>query len=490
MPPKLSRRRSSSNEGIPAPTKTWSRARQPLSFLAGSACMCIFLWVIYTWASQQPNLSPSGNLLVDWTLFYCCDSPTVVPSSLMIVIIIIFLLAFHLTNKLERAWVPPCTSKGTACSHDDFLEDKLLLKYQGDYTFLRQQSVKSPFVFIHIPKTGATSILENIKQSIEKTGSMGVDVTDTPNVEVVKRNATLFHNMVDEYIRRGGFSTETAIQRLLSRQHMHVGCFYTHLQVGPGSNARLALANLASHDGARIRFVIGHVPYGYCMFAEKGCTYVTLMREPISRLLSHYYYLQQMHPDMLKSVCKGGCSDFPSFIREMSKGGDTLGLDNIQTRMLGGESFRSTSTDLSMVCKSDQHGCDFALQGTEEHYQMAEFNLLHNFGVVGIASRLDLFTEAMKKVYDIDPKLITKEAGSEPNGLLNPSSLDYETMKITEEFCKWDIKLYNLARKIVELQHTELKSGKPLRKAPVPLVASQLMDAMDKEVREAVGLKP
>eukprot|EP00798_Chlamydomonas_sp_ICE-L_P000416 gene416-1812_t len=420
MPPKESRRRNPV-DGMSASTKLLAMARSqaPIPFLAGSVFMCLYIWVICTWASQKNSLSPAG-----WRGLGLLRSDN--------------------------------TSDGKGCpAYDD--PHSFLQVYSGDRTFLRQQRARSPFVFIHIPATGITSMVNDIMRVVDQTGCAGVDVTSVPYQQLVQNNAAHFRKMVDAYSER--------------------------------SRARAAFAHLTLHNGGRIRFAIGQLPHGYCMFAEKGCTYVTILMEPVARLLAHFYFLQQNHPDLIKGVCKDGCSDFRAFIRVVAKGGDTLGLDNLQTRMLGGESFWSSATDDTMACKSDQHGCDSS-PATEGHYEMAKFNLLNNFGVVGITSEMDRFSAAMNKVYGLKPTATEKAGGAERNNLLDPSLLDEETMKITEEFCKWDIKLYNIAVKIVQLQHEEVNSDRPLRKAAHPLVETHAKDDIDSAVKEAVGAKP
>ena len=44
-----------------------------------------------------------------------------------------------------------------------------------------------------------------------------------------------------------------------------------------------------------------------CHFTERGCSYVTVLREPLARLFSHYDYLQRIHPDHLSRMCKKEC---------------------------------------------------------------------------------------------------------------------------------------------------------------------------------------
>ncbi len=56
---------------------------------------------------------------------------------------------------------------------------------------------------------------------------------------------------------------------------------------------------LATHLYRRTRLISGHVQYDRALHAGPGAGYafVTLLRDPVARFVSHYNYLQRRHPD-------------------------------------------------------------------------------------------------------------------------------------------------------------------------------------------------
>ncbi len=57
--------------------------------------------------------------------------------------------------------------------------------------------------------------------------------------------------------------------------------------------ARAALAQLAEADRRRLRFLHGHVPFGVHGAMPGATRYLTLLRHPVARLVSVYYYARR-----------------------------------------------------------------------------------------------------------------------------------------------------------------------------------------------------
>eukprot|EP00798_Chlamydomonas_sp_ICE-L_P009172 gene9172-16304_t len=287
----------------------------------------------------------------------------------------------HFTNYLHLVHSTPAhldpitravqSSTGGLDDYNGNLEAfKLLRHFESvNYTFLRQYSTTTPFVVVHIPKTGGTTVTENIKREVLKKGCTYVDMMYNRGIEEMKKDASIFCKLVAKYMDLG---------------------------VGPEE---------------------------------------AVLREPISRLQSHYFFIKTNHPQILDGHCRGieNCNDFPTFIRLLASGGATMGMDNLQTRMLFGDDFWATATT-DEPCRYNQDSCDKIpprmatattdepcgynqcscdksppRMVTQEHLDGAIHNMIHKFAVVGITSRMDLFSRAMKAVFDLDPGLRTKE---------------------------------------------------------------------------------
>ena len=63
-----------------------------------------------------------------------------------------------------------------------------------------------------------------------------------------------------------GVLEEEAVPRIMRLQNM--SCYFTHTLAGPDFDGRTALINAVINHGARFRYVMGHLPYGW---VTQGC---------------------------------------------------------------------------------------------------------------------------------------------------------------------------------------------------------------------------
>ena len=116
-----------------------------------------------------------------------------------------------------------------------------------------------------------------------------------------------------------------------------------------------------------IHVIFGHMPFGWHEVLEEPVTYVTLLREPVARIASHYQYVLRtpdavLHNETVTSALT--LSDYP--IR--SSGASVF--NNGQTRLLAGpllaEDFSPTDNTLEVAKRNlSQH---FAIAGVTERF--------------------------------------------------------------------------------------------------------------------------
>ena len=77
-------------------------------------------------------------------------------------------------------------------------------------------------------------------------------------------------------------------------KHSQVAYLYPH----PPGFLVSDLGLLPLEQRARFRLVMGHFQYGIHEFLPQEYTYVTIVRDPVERVISHYNYLRQTQPEI------------------------------------------------------------------------------------------------------------------------------------------------------------------------------------------------
>jgi hypothetical protein len=129
--------------------------------------------------------------------------------------------------------------------------------------------------------------------------------------------------------------------------------------------------NLSPSATLRHRVVSGHTDFGVHRVFASPCAYVTLLREPMDRVVSFYYYARRS-PEMYLHQRANRMS-----LQEFVAHGDTLELDNLQVRVLAGR----TAAPFGTLTAADLH--------------QAKANLLAHFAVVGSQSNVAGFLKAL-----------------------------------------------------------------------------------------------
>ncbi len=197
-----------------------------------------------------------------------------------------------------------------------------------------------------------------------------------------------------------------------------------------GDDGASAFINLSVERRAAIRLLWGHFPFGLHQYLPGPFTYFTFLRDPVERVISHYYYLLS-HPEMFT---------IPEIIREKNltlhevlERDLIVDIKNMYTRLLAG---------LPYLFPADGY--------TEEHGQTASQNLQNYFSVVGLVEKFDESLLLLKKAYGWDhiyyvPDNVNRQRPGR-------ETIPPETIALIEQQNDMDMRLYRLGQELFAAQ--------------------------------------
>ncbi|NNF55485.1 MAG: sulfotransferase family 2 domain-containing protein [Acidimicrobiales bacterium] len=235
----------------------------------------------------------------------------------------------------------------------------------------------STFVFIHIPKTGGVSVLQTLDRQVEKAGNLRCDAA-------------------------------------------------------PSAVPDQLVATVQNRSGRGLTTIVhGHLPYGvHESLGLERARYFTLLRDPIDRVISAYYYLSAVPPESLSEVER----DLISMGLEGAvASGSSHNFDNQMVRQLCGT---NTQTPIGSCTAADA--------------ERALLNLTTGIEVVGDLARIeDFYAQLATRFGWVVP------SGRGPRAHITPSrpSLDDlkpRTREVISEFNRFDVWLYEQAHIEIE----------------------------------------
>lgn len=189
----------------------------------------------------------------------------------------------------------------------------------------------------------------------------------------------------------------------------------------------------------KLKVVRGHFNFGLHDLLPQSSTYITLLRNPVDRALSHYYYVLKFPTHYLHAQIAGQQMSLKDYITsELS-----IELDNHQARMVaGGEAalvpFGQCSTQVLEVAK--QH-------------------LQEQFAVVGTVERFDETLVLLKEVFGWATPFYTKANVTQNRP--KRRSLSAEELDLITSRNQIDLELYDYANR--QLDHLIQKHVKRFR---------------------------
>ena len=179
------------------------------------------------------------------------------------------------------------------------------------------------------------------------------------------------------------------------------------------------LQTLSEERRRRLRMVRGHFYYGVHEYLPQGGTYITMLREPVARFFSSFFFIQRrpLHPMHRKVTTERiGVEDFIRL---------TPHRQNLQCSMISG-------------IKNDGKSDDRMLEVAKE-------NLAKTFSVVGLSERFEESLMLIAKTYNWEIPFYENRKVAKTRPEKNPVEVE-----MIREHNRLDLELYDFGKELFE----------------------------------------
>ena len=215
---------------------------------------------------------------------------------------------------------------------------------------------------------------------------------------------------------------------------------------------------------AEIGLIKGHMPFGIHEHIPNDSIYITMLRHPVERAISHYYYVLRRTTHNLHDRVKEARMGLQDYVTS----GVTHEMDNGQVRLLSG------------------HDDDLPFgECTEVHLHRALHNLREHFSVVGLAERFDesiiLMQHALR--WSTAPYYVKRNARPGPS-----PEIGSDVRRRIEEVNWLDMALYEYGRSLFEaslrgIPHLERRHRSYQRRMALVSPCLTIGDRMGRTIR-------
>lgn len=218
----------------------------------------------------------------------------------------------------------------------------------------------------------------------------------------------------------------TTLNQVIDRQYPAKQVY----SFGPVAQESLeAYKQMPEVERTRFRVVRGHMGFGFHQWVPGAATYFTILRDPIDRVISFYYFVQRTRQHYLYNYLEFDGMD----LKDLVESHVTTMVDNGQTRMISG------------VWLDARFGeCD------ETTLEQAKRNLREHFSVVGLTEQFDESLILLQQAFGW--KNITYTRQNVTRKRPKRSQLSSGTIDVLRAANHLDIELYDYAKTLFEAQ--------------------------------------
>lgn len=186
---------------------------------------------------------------------------------------------------------------------------------------------------------------------------------------------------------------------------------------------------LSNSEKQRIDLLTGHMGFGLHRDLPRPAVYITLLRNPIDRVISRYYQEKHDPYSHLHHAINSGMN-LPEYARFYAEAAE---MDNLQTRMIAGNwnkrGFGPCTTKMLATAKS---------------------NLQKRFVVCGLTERFDAFYLLLTHTFGWPP--IYYRSHNVSSNRRRADSLPPDTVAAIGHYNQYDLELYDFARELFRAQ--------------------------------------
>ena len=186
------------------------------------------------------------------------------------------------------------------------------------------------------------------------------------------------------------------------------------------------LENLDEESKKSLRLVYGHLPFGVHDWLPGQWQYFTFFRDPVDRIISHYFYVREQPTHRLHSAVIDNGMTLQQYALSNLSGE----LDNGITRMLCGRA-ELDSLRGDAPC-------------TQVHFDEAKQNLQNSFCCVGLVEEFDRSMRLLSKVFGWPEREVTSQNVTRNRKPL--AEVDEPAVKAIRERNGFDLALYEIAK--------------------------------------------
>ena len=192
---------------------------------------------------------------------------------------------------------------------------------------------------------------------------------------------------------------------------------------------------LPMEERKRIKYIRGHMPFGIHACLPQESFYVTILRNPIERIISLYYMALRSKKWYLHKLIKSKNLSFSEFVKSGSSGE----IWNGQVRLISGASEKVEEINPSRISYND-------LKKAKEN--------LKKYFLVGTTEKFDEFLVILRHMLGLKRIYYTKEAvaRNKPREL----KLSDEEISLLKEYNKFDFQLHEFAEELFRERVSEM----------------------------------